>query len=67
MARNSATGRKKRMATTAAAVKDKTEVFAEELTRIVMKVASKMSKEEREERLKKLSARLSSESDAKHA
>ena len=60
MARNSGTERKKRMATTAAAVKDKTEVFAEELTRIVMKVASKMSKEERDQILKKLNARLSS-------
>jgi hypothetical protein len=53
--------------TAAAAVKDKTEVFAEEMTRIVMKVASKMSKEERENMLKKLNARLSAGSDAKHA
>jgi len=67
MARNPATGGKKRMATTAAAVKDKTEVFAEELTEIVMKVASKMSKEERENILKKLNARLSAGNDAKHA
>jgi hypothetical protein len=68
MARHPATGRKKRMATTAAtAVQNKTEVFAEELNRIAMKVLSKMSKREREERLRKLNAILSSGSEQEHA
>jgi hypothetical protein len=47
------------MAPVATQVQEKTAALAEELTRIVMKVAAKMSKEEREERLAKLNERLS--------
>lgn len=55
------------MTPTTAEVQNKAEVFAEELTKIVMKVAKKMSKEEREERLSKLNQRLSAGSAPKHA
>ena len=40
-------------------VETKKQVLAQELTRIVMKVATKMPKQEREERLNKLNERLS--------
>jgi hypothetical protein len=51
--------------TPTAEAQNKTELFADELTRIFLKVAARMSKEEREDMLNKLNARLSSESDAK--
>ena len=54
------------MATMTADAQTKAEVFAEELTKIVMKVSRKMSKEEREERLNKLNERLSAGSAPKH-
>lgn len=53
------------MTPTATDIQDKTEVFADELTSVIMKVASKMTKDEREDRLNKLNERLSSETGAK--
>lgn len=53
------------MTSPTAEVQDKIEAFGDELTAIIMKVAGRMSKEEREDRLSKLNARLSSESAAK--
>jgi hypothetical protein len=55
------------MAPVATPVEDKTQAFAEELTKIVMKVARKMSKQQREEMLSRLTERFSAESAPKRA